>query len=125
MPGQGDDIQSFDDDHDGLLLTATRGIRRLAGGKTEAYTLPGVVRAFRPQRLLRDRDGGLWIGTLGQGVMHVHQGRTDVFTLTHGLSGDDVVALFEDREGSIWVASSNGLDRFREVAVPTFGARQG
>jgi signal transduction histidine kinase/ligand-binding sensor domain-containing protein len=125
MPGESDNIQSFDDDGDGLLMTATRGIRRLAGGKSEAYTLPGVVREFRPQRMLRDRDGGLWIGTLGQGLMHLHQGGTDAFTLTHGLSGDEVVALFEDREGSIWVATINGLDRFRDVAVPTFGARQG
>jgi hypothetical protein len=33
--------------------------------------------------------------------------------------------LFEDREGNIWVATSGGLDRFRELSVPTISARQG
>lgn len=125
LPGERDNIQAFVDDGDGLLFTAARGLRRLSGGKTEAYALPGVAREFAPQRLLRDKDGGLWIGTLNQGVFHLHQGRTDVYTLTHGLSGDSVVGLFEDREGSVWVATSAGLDRFRDVAVPSFGSSQG
>jgi signal transduction histidine kinase/ligand-binding sensor domain-containing protein len=125
MPGERDNIQAFVDDGNALLMTATRGIRRLSGGKTQRYALPGVAREFRPQRLLRDRDGGLWIGTLGRGLMHMHHGRTDVYTITHGLSGDAVNGLFEDREGSIWVATVTGLDRFRDVAVPNFGPNQG
>src|SRR4029077_3516311 len=32
---------------------------------------------------------------------------------------------FEDREGNIWVATIEGLDRFREFAVPTISAQQG
>jgi len=75
--------------------------------------------------LVRDRDGGLWIGTSRGGLLHVHQGRTDVFSPSDGLSGDDVLSLFEDREGSIWVATSNGLDRFREFSVSTFTTNQG
>jgi ligand-binding sensor domain-containing protein len=77
------------------------------------------------KRLLRDRDGGLWIGTQDRGIVHVHQGRTDVFALSEGLSGENVFALFEDREGNIWVATSNGLDRFRDFAVANFGVNQG
>src|SRR5262249_15276968 len=42
-----------------------------------------------------------------------------------GLSGDAVNAVMEDREGNIWVATTNGLDRFRDVAVSTLSARQG
>src|SRR5262249_8271873 len=36
-----------------------------------------------------------------------------------------VETIFEDREGNIWVATSGGLDRFREFAVPTFTVNQG
>src|SRR5262249_58408057 len=78
-----------------------------------------------PLRMLRDRDGGLWIATSNGGVVHVHGGRTDVFASSDGLSGDHVLAFFEDREGSVWVATMDGLDRFREFAVATFSAKQG
>jgi signal transduction histidine kinase len=64
-----------------------------------------------------------------QGLLHIHQGKTDLFTPADGisgdLSGDNVRFLFEDREGSIWVATANGLDRFREFAIPTFSVQQG
>ena len=33
--------------------------------------------------------------------------------------------LFEDREGNIWVATADGLDRFRDFAVPTISVKQG
>ena len=76
-------------------------------------------------KLLRDRDGGLWIGTHQRGLIHVHQGRTDVFTKSDGLSGDISCSIFEDREGNVWVASTAGLDRFRELPVTTISTKQG
>ncbi len=76
-------------------------------------------------KLLRDRDGGLWVGTVERGLIHLHQGRTDVFTRTDGLSGDVVLSLFEDREGNVWVSTTGGLDRFRELPVTTISVKQG
>ena len=60
-----------------------------------------------------------------RGLLHVHQGRTDLFAQSDGLSGDFISALFEDREGNIWVATVDGLDRFRDFAVPTISVKQG
>jgi PAS domain S-box-containing protein len=48
-----------------------------------------------------------------------------MFTRSDGLSGDAVTCLFEDREGNIWAATVDGLDRFREFAVPTISHKQG
>jgi ligand-binding sensor domain-containing protein len=48
-----------------------------------------------------------------------------VFASADGLSGDRIHALLEDREGYIWVATSDGLDRFRDFAVPTISVKQG
>jgi len=111
-------------DNRALLIGTRNGIRRLIERKSEVYPLPGVTKQFTPYRLLRDRNGGLWIGTTDQGLLHVHQGRTDQFGRSDGLSGDFVENLLEDREGNIWVATDNGLDRFRDFAVPTISARQ-
>jgi signal transduction histidine kinase/ligand-binding sensor domain-containing protein len=112
-------------DDNRLLIAMPDGIRQLVGGKAEPFPLPGASRQFKTMRMLRDRDGGLWIGTNGQGLLHTHQGRTDLVTQSNGLSGDVIADLFEDREGNIWVATTDGLDRFRDFAIPTISVKQG
>ncbi len=112
---------------DGTILIAKAGaINRLVNGRLEVlYRLPPSTREFHVRRMLRDRDGGLWIGTTGRGLVHIHQGRTDTFTRAEGLSGEDITAIFEDRDGNIWVGGFNGLDRFREIPVQTYTERDG
>jgi len=125
MPEPKPQIRSLiEGDNGALLIGMLDGIRRLVDGKAETYPLSAGLQ-FRPNRLFRDRNGGLWIGTLDRGLLHVHQGRTDVFAESDGLSGDQVFSLFEDREGNIWVATGNGLDRFRDLAIPTISVKQG
>jgi ligand-binding sensor domain-containing protein/signal transduction histidine kinase len=115
----------IDGDNGALLIAMPVGIRQLIHGKAEAYPLPGSAGDLGALRLLRDRNGGLWIGTAIQGLWHVHEGRTDVFARTDGLSGDHINALFQDREDDIWVATNDGLDRFRDFAVRTISVKQG
>ena len=120
---------------DGRLIVGIRGggLSQVVGDKLEAYPIRSAMNsnAILPDRdidankLLRDRDGGLWIGTNQRGLIHVHHGRTDVFTAESGLSGNIVAGLFEDREGNIWVSTAGGLDRFRELPVTTVSAKQG
>ena len=126
LAGQPNGIQALGEDTDGTLLVGWNGgIVRFVDGKTETYSLPGISFQFRARRILRDRDGGLWIATSVNGILHVHQGRTDQFSLSDGLTAEDAGNIFEDREGNIWVVTNNGLDRFRDFAVPTFSVKQG
>jgi signal transduction histidine kinase/ligand-binding sensor domain-containing protein len=128
VPGlPGGRMQGMVDSDDGALLIATTGaIMRLANGKAEVVQrYPTAKEGFRFLRMLRDRDGGLWVGPAGRGILHIHQGRTDVFSQSDGLSGDEIYDLFEDIEGSIWVGTVNGLDRFRELPVVTYSTNQG
>ena len=115
------------EDGNGALLFAQGGaIKRLVDGHVEALSrLPAATREFHVRRMLRDRDGGLWVGTSGGGLAHIHQGRTEMFTRTEGLSGEDITAMFEDRDGNIWVSNFNGLDRFRDTPVTTYSQREG
>ncbi len=120
-------MQGMTDGEDGALLIATTGaVMRPAGEKAQVvYSFPAARQGFRVLRMLRDRDGGLWVGPAGRGIVHIHQGRTDVFSQSDGLSGDDIYDLFEDLEGNIWVGTINGLDRFRELPVVTYSRNQG
>ncbi len=119
-------VEALIEGDDGKLLIDVRsGIKQLVQGKSEVFPLPGAGRELRPLRMLRDRDGNLWIGTVGQGLLRVYQGRTDQFTQSDGLSSNNVLALSEDREGNIWVVTTNGLDRFRDFLFPAMSVKQG
>src|SRR4030095_8195220 len=82
-------------------------------------------RRSKASQILRDRDGGVWGGTPDRGLIPFPQGREDVFSEADGLSGDTVTALLEDQEGNIWAVTTNGIDRFREYAVPNISIKQG
>src|SRR6185312_12143184 len=108
---------------DGRLLMAVHnaGLMQLVGDEVKPYP----ISISNSNKLLRDRDGSLWIGTIERGLIHIHDGRADTFTQSDGLSSDIVLGLFEDREGSVWVSTTGGLDRFRELPVSTISVRQG
>jgi len=126
LSGPASEIHALVEGDNGALLISTRaGIIQLVDGKAAPYPLPDTGPQFNPFWLLRDRNGGLWIGTKDRGLFHVHQGRTDHFGQSDGLSGDSIEDLFEDREGDVWVATDNGLDRFRDFAVSTISVKQG
>jgi signal transduction histidine kinase/ligand-binding sensor domain-containing protein len=80
---------------------------------------------LKPPQILRDRDGALWVAIPDRGLVHIHHGKTDVFSEADGLSGDTVTGLLEDREGNVWAVTINGIDRFREYAVPNISIKQG
>jgi signal transduction histidine kinase/ligand-binding sensor domain-containing protein len=121
------------DDGRPIIARYGAGLMQLRADRVESYPIRDAINLNGPLRdrdvnsnkLLRDRDGGLWIGTVDRGLIHLHRGRTDVFTRSDGLSGDVVLSLFEDREGDIWVATTGGLDRFRELPVTTISVKQG
>lgn len=120
---------------DGRLLIGIRGagLRQLAGEELRPYLLPrpGDPAGHMPDRdvqsnkLLLDRDGGIWIGTESRGLIHAEGGRADTFGKEDGLSGNIACSFFQDREGNIWFASERGLDRFRRLPITTLSVRQG
>ena len=127
-----DDLNKADN---GNLLIAIRqrGLKQFVNDKLETYPIrsasnPNVLMPDREadsNKLLRDRDGGLWIGTHDRGIVHLHQGQTDLFTTADGLSGNIISSLFEDREGNVWVGTTRGIDRFRELPVNTTSVKHG
>jgi len=126
LPGGANGIRSLGEDIDGTLLVGWNGaLQRFIDGKMEVHSNLRSVGQFNVKKLLRDRDGGLWIGTQDRGIVHLHQERAEVFGPSDGLSGESVDNIFEDREGNIWVATVNGLDRFRDFAVVSFNENEG
>jgi signal transduction histidine kinase/ligand-binding sensor domain-containing protein len=110
----------------GLVVILKRGVvHKIVDGKLMDYPLSGLPSPLTAKALLRDRRGGLWIGTDAHGVVYTHEGKTRLITHSDGLSSDQVMALFEDREGTIWIATSDGLDSFHELPVASLSAAEG
>ncbi len=86
---------------------------------------PGAIATTSAERMVFDRQGGLWINGLGDGIRHIDSdaikrqndltalnAKVELFNSSNGLSGDYAWPLLIDREGNIWVGTSAGLDRF-------------
>lgn len=100
------------------------------------FTAPEIKLASQCVQI--DRDGTLWIGTLGSGLARVRdpaslgpetiEAKSDAvqwFTEENGLCNDHVNCLFEDREGNIWVGGLSGLDCFSETKITSYSIREG
>lgn len=132
-PGERIDDLSRTDNGNLLIAIRERGLKQFVTGKLETYALRSASnpnlqlsdRDIDSDKLLRDRDGGLWIGTHDRGILHLHRGQTDVFTTADGLSGNIICSLFEDREGNVWVGTTRGIDRFRELPVSMSAVQHG
>jgi signal transduction histidine kinase/ligand-binding sensor domain-containing protein len=76
------------------------------------------VNGWRP---LVDRDGNLWVGTLGRGVLRISPSdrgaEGEWMTAGPRLTGDVVRSLFEDREGNLWIGTQNGLNRLSDNRI--------
>jgi ligand-binding sensor domain-containing protein/signal transduction histidine kinase len=75
--------------------------------------------------LLTDRQGVLWIGTVGAGLWRWQDGRFSTLQMTDGLADNHVNCLFEDREGSLWVGTRNGLTQVYDVRFPLYAKSDG
>jgi signal transduction histidine kinase/ligand-binding sensor domain-containing protein len=125
VPGELDGVRFGGDDDGALIIGGLTGLKRFKGGHIEPFTVSGLVQPFSVRRMLRDRDGALWIGTAESGIVHVHQGKEDVFSQADTLTGNNPGHLIEDREGNVWVSTLDGLDRFRPYSIPTISVKQG
>lgn len=108
------------------MAETTRSVRPVPlgrGGQPSDYAEIKVGSAG----ILFDREGALWITTLGDGLRRARASvlsgdqksgelgaAIDSFTTKDGLSDDQVIPILEDREGDIWAATNSGLDCFRK-----------
>src|ERR1700687_4739511 len=101
------------------------GLQQLAQGAWKPFITPEFDGStLEVTKLLVDRDGSLWIGTLSRGIYRIQGNKVEHFLSSDGLSGDAVSGLFQDREGNIWIATSRGIDNFHDLRVASFSTRQ-
>ncbi|MCW3090563.1 MAG: rcsC 4 [Ferruginibacter sp.] len=77
------------------------------------------------EHIIEDKNGDLWIATLGGGVCRFNR-NTELFTRyqhdpanTNSISSDVVLAVLQDAQGKLWMGTETGLDRY-DPATKTF-----
>jgi len=103
-----------------------RGLGRLTKGVFQTFVTPSFDGSkLAVHSMVFDRDGSLWIGTIGQGLFRIAGNVADHYGKAEGLSSNTVDAVFEDREGILWAAAPGAIDKFRDPPVTSFSTLEG
>lgn len=109
-----------------LWIASQKGLLRYADGKLRHFTAADGVPNDDIRILLEDRQGNLWIGTLGGGLLRYDAGEFSRLSSAEGFLGDQVEVLYEDREGSLWVGTDDGgLHRLMDGKFTVIGKPEG
>jgi len=100
-----------------LWITDTKGNTALWRDGV-ATPVPGFSTST-PIRVLEDRDGGIWAGTLNQGLIHTPTDSIQTVRLPGGVEANTIRPLLLDRKGDIWIGSY-GLHRMHDGKTQTF-----
>ena len=108
--------------HDSRLNVFRDGRLGVLDVASSLETVPSVLR--------RDREGALWIGTLGAGLYRLQGGRREHFPFANSLGRYVIYDALQDSAGVLWFATPNGLlrhehGRFSAVEVHARGANLG
>jgi ligand-binding sensor domain-containing protein/signal transduction histidine kinase len=106
----------------GLIYIGTRqGLYRWVEHKKLFEIVPQIPSHSFVHSLLEDREGTLWVGTMGNGLFFMNErtGHSGNFTYSHsankGISNNSVTTIFESSQNEIWIGTEGGgLNKFRK-----------
>ena len=76
------------------------------------------------QSLHIDKDGTLWIGTVGGGLDRMRAGRFAVITKDNGLADNVISHIEEDERGFFWMSSHEGIMRVSKAELNACADRE-
>jgi ligand-binding sensor domain-containing protein/serine phosphatase RsbU (regulator of sigma subunit) len=94
-------------------------------GHWRTYDASNGLNNVTVYHLLEDRDGNIWIGTVGGGISRYDGHSFRNFTVEDGLAGDWIHGLLEDRNGNIWFGTNAGVSRFDGSNLQNFTTEDG
>jgi ligand-binding sensor domain-containing protein len=101
----------------GLWLGTQKGLALLRNGICVAIGAPGEPSDDLVVTLFADREGNLWVGSLGGGLGRLKPRQLRAVTQADGLPRAFVFSLCEDAAGTVWAGTyGGGLVRIRETA---------
>jgi signal transduction histidine kinase/CheY-like chemotaxis protein/ligand-binding sensor domain-containing protein len=110
-----------------VLVLASGTVARFANEKPEIFTSRNGLPNFSIYVTFTDREGSLWLGTVGHGLHKwLGYGQWEGWTQAEGLTSDMVWSIMRDNSGRLWVGGLHGLSMqsadgrsFQRVPLPS------
>ncbi len=98
------------------------GLARFDGVRFVSFGMQEGLWSGPVTELFEDKQGALWIGTVGGGLTCRSDGQFRTYTIRDGLPSDTITALNEDNEGRLWIGTEAGLVIFENDRVTASAA---
>lgn len=110
-----------------LWIGTGKGLRRTLDKKPLAPNAPQELSDTGILALVCDRDGALWVGTLGAGIFRLYNGEwTALNEKNSELSSNIIIDVYEGYDGSLWVGTSGGgISQLYAPSLYLFTQQQG
>ncbi|HTR37037.1 MAG TPA: ATP-binding protein [Bryobacteraceae bacterium] len=109
-----------------LLVPTDRGLALHTASGWKLIDDHTGLRTPMTSSALIDREGSLWIGSIGAGVARRLDVRWEAWTKAQGLPSDLIWNIRRDKKGALWVGTAAGLARLDRRAPPrVWTAKQG
>ena len=115
------------EDSQGTVWLGGRGrVLRFRDGQFASADLPPDLAEAPVTALFEDREGSLWVGTLGGDLMRFQDSAVTSIGRTEGLAGDIVNAVLSEANGDVWAHSMNaGITHLRGDKKETIPLQDG
>jgi signal transduction histidine kinase/ligand-binding sensor domain-containing protein len=106
-------VFTLTEDKSGALWAGTyHGLSRFVAGKAQPLSDDKMLAGRDVRAVCVDREGGLWVGTIGDGLWRFSGGQWRNFKQADGLTDSSVTSLLADQTGTLWIGTqSHGLNR--------------
>lgn len=84
------------------------------------HTGPHTDTSVSISAIAEDRNGDIWVATMGEGIYRYDGESFDNFTVKDGLVTNVVYAILEDKDGNLWFGTTNGVSRYDGRSFKSF-----
>ena len=109
-----------------VMVPTDKGLAIYQAGKWTLIDEKRGLRMAMTSAVMEDREGSLWIATIGAGLVRwLGKGEWEGWTTAQGLPSDLIWSILRDKKGALWVGTSRGLARLGREPPRTWTTKDG